>query len=1044
MRLLSLALRGLWWRRATSVSLLLVAAFTTVIAAAGPMYSSAAGDAVLQRALRVAPVGEDGTGLEFMSAQTGKPSTEALHHAVSDAFTGAAGRAYPTVVMQLSVSGRGNFSGNDTTTQLTLTDRTQFCDHVAVTHGSCVDSSDRTGFVVDGATARARGLKLGQTVVLDGTQDKVTGAAIVLRLRGIVERRDPASSYWFGKKVNPATGPLDALQAWVPQAYFDAFVAKVSDDVEAAADLTLTAGAVHTADVDVVRSAVDVATTRVKATGPNRPSASTRVNVVVDGGLTGSSRIALPVAVVVVELLALGWYLLNTLVGSAAEARGAEIALVKLRGTRTRATLVITLAEPLLLLVLAVPIGVLGASLAVKGLAPTVIGTDAQIRLGWLSWAAAAAAALGGLVAAAAGSVAVLRRGVLEQWRRTSRRPGRRAVVLEAVVVALAVAGIVELQVSGALDGGGDGGVAVLTPALVMVAGAVVASRAVSVLARLAFPATRASGAVAAFVSVRQLARRPTGRRTFGVLTVAVALMTFAVSSAAVLAQNRHDRALVDVGAPVVVHVAPDSRTEDRVRAVDDGRGQVTAVFEGSTVASTTTGVFDGPATAGASPTVLVVDPAVFGSVGYWREDFGSAPLADLMRPLTVSPPAAPTIIGKRIALDVVATTVPPSLTLAVDLTDARGNPITATLGALFEGTRTYTSTVACTAGCEVRRIYLTRPSVETRPLVTSFTVTDLRGDGGDASSPSPRFDAVSWSPLNPTLALQTRPAETVSVGPGGVRVTIVVSGRPGDRVPGFGAAAGAVTRQPALVATGVVPGGNSNVTVQSPTNDQFPVTPSGRVDIVPRAGDRGIVLARDWARAASPSGYAALAPNEVWLAAGAPTDTIDRLRAAGAVVTGVDSADNHAQELSRQGPAFASALSIAGGVVSVVLAAAAVVLTLALLARRRIFELSAMRALGIRTPRLIASVVIEQGALVVAAAISGLLIGAAAVALALPALPAYVDHPAYPGFLVDQPLGLLLGVGAAVALVLVAAVTVSAAVLVRSAAPSRLREAEG
>lgn len=1041
MRLLSLALRGLWWRRATSVSLFLVAAFTTVIAAAGPMYSSAAGDAVLQRALRVAPVGEDGTGLEFLSAQTGKPSTEALQHAVSDAFTGAAGRAYPTVVLQLSVSGRGIFSGGDTTTQLTLTDREQFCDHVAVTDGSCVDSSDRTGFVVDGETARARGLKVGQTVVLDGTRDAVTGAAIQLRLRGIVERRDPASSYWFGRRVDPATGPLDALQAWVPQAYFDAFVAKASDDVEAAAGLTLAAGAVHTANVDVVRSAVDVATTRVKATGPNRPSASTRVNVVVDGGLTGSSRIALPVAVVVVELLALGWYLLNTLVGSAAEARGAEIALVKLRGTRSRATLVITLLEPLLLLVLAVPIGVLGASLAVKGLAPTVIGTDAQIRLGWLSWAAAAAAALGGLVAAAAGSVAVLRRGVLEQWRRTSRRPGRRAVVLETVIVALAIAGIVELRVSGALDGGGDGGVAVLTPALVMVAGAVVASRAVSAVARLAFPATRASGAVAAFVSVRQLARRPTGRRTFGVLTVAVALMTFAVSSAAVLAQNRHDRALVDVGASVVVHIVPDSRTEDRVRAVDDGRGQVTAVFEGSTVASTTTGVFDGPATAGASPTVLVVDPATFGSVGYWREDFGSAPLADLMRPLSVSPPAAPTITGNRIALDVVATTVPPSLTLAVDLTDAHGNPITATLGGLSEGTRTYTSKVACTAGCEVRRIYLTRPSVETRPLVTSFTVTDLRGD---ASSPSPRFDAVSWSPLNPTVALQTRPAETVSVGPGGVRVTIVVSGRPGDRVPGFGAAAGAVTRQPALVATGVVPGGDSNVTVQSPTNDQFPVTPSGRVDIVPRAGDRGIVLARDWARAASPTGYSALAPNEVWLAAGAPIDTVDRLRAAGAVVTGVDRAANHAQELSRQGPAFASALSIAGGVVSVVLAAAAVVLTLALLARRRIFELSAMRALGIRTPRLIASVVIEQGALVVAAAVSGLLIGAAAVALALPALPAYVDHPAYPAFLVDQPLGLLLAVGASVALVLVAAVTVSAAVLVRSAAPSRLREAEG
>ena len=86
---------------------------------------------------------------------------------------------------------------------------------------------------------------------------------------------------------------------------------------------------------------------------------------------------------------------------------------------------------------------------------------------------------------------------------------------------------------------------------------------------------------------------------------------------------------------------------------------------------------------------------------------------------------------------------------------------------------------------------------------------------------------------------------------------------------------------------------------------------------------------------------------------------------------------------------------------------------------------------------------VIEQAALVVFATLSGVALGAAAVALALPALPAYVDQPAYPAFLVDQPVGELLGVGGSICLLLVAAVTVSAAVLVRAASPSRLREAE-
>lgn len=1046
MRLLSLALRGLWWRRATSASLLVVAAFTTVAAAAGPLYAAAAGDAVLQRALRVAPVGSSGTGIEFTADQTGTPSTEALQRAVAGAFTGRAGSAYPSTVMQLLVTQRGVVEGSETPTRVELADRGGFCGEVTVVAGACVDASDPTGFVVDSATARARDLRVGQTVALPGTRSRNASADTVLRLRGIVERRDPAATYWFGGSTDASAGADDVLATWVPQAYFDALTAEAGDNVVATADLTLAPSAVHTSNVDAVQAAVDVATTRVKTTGPGRPSVSTDVNDVVRDGLSGSSRLTLPIAVVVIELLALGWYLLHTLVGSAAEARGAEVALGKLRGMTLRATLVFTLLEPVLLLVVAVPIGILGALVAVKGLAPSVIGTDAQIRLGRLPWAAATAAAVGGLVAAAAGSRAVLRRPVLEQWRRTHRRPGRRAAVFESVTVVLAVAGIVQLRLSGVLEDGRDSGVAVLAPGLLMVAGAVVASRAVAGVARLGFRATRASGAVATFVSVRQLARRPAGRRTFGVLTVAVGLVTFAVSSAVVLAQNRHDRALTDVGAPVVVHVVPNPRTDARVRAVDGGAHRLTAVFEGSTTVSATTGVFDDPATATASPTMLVVDPTTFGSVGYWRDDFGSASLDQLLRPLSAAPPTTPTITGTRIELDVEATTVPAALTLAVDLTDPQGNPVTVRLGTLADGERTYAAdAAACADGCRLRRVYVTRPSDETRSLVTLFTVRDVRVSGGGSSSLIPALGALSWSPLNPTPGLQVEPAETVAADADGLRVAIAVSGQPGDGVPGFGAAAGAVARQPALVAAGAVAGDSgAGVTVNSTAGSQFRVAASGRVDLVPRAGDGGIVLARDWVVAASPSGYAALAPNEVWIAAGAPADTVDRLRRAGVAVTGVERASERAAELSRQGPAFATALSVAGGVVAVVLAAAAAVLTLALLARRRIFELSAMRALGIGTRRLIGSVVIEQAALVVAATLSGLLLGAAAAALALPALPAYVDRPGYPPFVIDQPVGLLLLVGALVAAVLVLAVTVSAAVLVRSATPSRLREAEG
>lgn len=1042
MRLLSLALRGLWWRRATSIALLVVASFTTVAAAAGPLYAAAAADAVLQRALRVAPVGATGTGVQVVAAQTGTPSTVALRQSVAAAFTGTARSAYPTAVLQLSITQRQVVEHGGRPAQVELRARDGFCQQVRTTAGSCISAADPTGFVVDAATARSRALRIGQTVtVLDprGGDDP----RLRLHLRGIVERRAAAGSYWFGESGHGSDG--GALHTWVPASYFAALRAEAGDDVVATADLALARGAVHTSDLDALRAAVDRAASRVQVDGPARPTVTTRIDGVVAAGVSGASRLALPIAVVVVELLVLGWYLLHTLVGGAAEARGAEVALGKLRGLTPRATLVFTLLEPVLLLVVSIPIGALGALLVVRGLAPSVLGPDAQIRLGPLPWAAAAAASAGGLVAAATASVAVLRRPVLEQWRRTTRHP-RRGAVVEVVVVVLAVAGVVQLRLSGALQSGSSSGLALLAPALLIVAGAVVASRLVAPLARLAFGATRGSGAVATFVSIRQLARRPAGRRTFGVLAVAVAMAVLGVSSAAVLAQNRHDRALVDVGAPTVVHIVRSARTEQRVQRVDRGEHVVTAVVEAATEVSSTTGVFDGSTTATAAPSVLVVDPAAFGSVAYWRSDFGSASLSRLLHPLTATPPSTPLITGTALALDVDAAAAPAGLTLAVDLTDSGGHPLTAGLGPLRSGTRTYAARIAgCASGCRLRRIDVTRPADQVGVLIATFTVRGIRASGGTAPSVRPALTGVQWSPLNPTPGLQTDPAETVETSASGLRIAIAVSGRPGDEVPGFGAAAGAVDRQPALVAAALVPGDRgAGVTVNAPGGEGLAVTPSGHVALVPRVGDGGVVLARDWVVAASPSGYTSLDPDQIWVAARAPADTVDRLRAAGVVITRVERADVRAVDLAQQGPAFATALSVAGGAVAVLLAAATAVLSLALLARRRIFELSAMRALGVGTRRLVGSVVIEQAALVVAAAVTGVLLGAAGAALALPALPAYVDDPTYPAFVVDQPVGALLLVAALVVVLLLIAVTVTAAVLARAASPSRLREAEG
>ncbi len=1038
MRLLSLALEGLWWRRATSLMLLLVAACTTAAAAAAPSYAASAQDAVVRAAVDRAPVGADGTGIEVTALQTGRPSTAVLRSAVDDAFTGAAHTAYPTVVMQLSTVQRPAIERPGGTQRITLTSRDGLCDALRLLAGSCLSEQDRTGVVLEDAVARAHHLLVGQTFAVAPLGG---GDPLTLHVRGIAVRSRPTAAYWFGGTPDVSQY---TLAAWVPAAYFSASTVQPVDGVVASADLALDRSTMHQRTAEPILTSLAGAVRRLHDSGMTDPAdVTSSAQEVVRAGERGGARLMLPIVVVIAELLALGWFLLHTLISGSVEGRGAEVALSKVRGMSAGGTLVLVLLEPAMLLAAAVPLGVLIAAAIEHRLAPAILGTSVDIRVGWISWAAAAVAAAGGLIAAFAASIGVLRRPVLEQWRRTTRPGTRRSVVAEVVVVVLAVAGIAQLRLSGSLAVGTASGIAILAPMLLIVAGALVASRAVVLLARLGFRPTRGTGAVSAFVGLRQLARRPAGRRTFGVLVVAVAMAMYGVSSADVLAQNRDDRALTDVGAPTVVHIAPDGRTDGRIRSVDPTGRVLTAVAEAPIGVGTQYSGFDTTSSAGDSPSVLVVDPRTFGTVAYWRRDFGSSPLAALLRPLSAPAPVVPVITGTRMALSISTPRVQALLGLAADLTDAGGQPHTVRLGALTPGTRTYTADVGfCADGCRFRRIYLTRPLDQLGALVVGFTIRSIQVTGGSGAPVQPSLARVVWSPLNPYPAASVTPAERVSVEPDGVHVAISVVGQPGDGAAGFGVAAGARTTAPAVVAAALT-GGYSAVTVQTPDGDTFSLRRSGTVTVVPRLGNAGVLLPRAWVEAESPSGYSHLLENQIWIGRDAPPHVVDRLRAAGVHVLSVETAAGRASALASNGPGFATPFTIAGGVTAVLLATAAVVLGIALLARRRVFELSAMRALGIRKRSLRGSVLVEQGFLAVFATICGLVLALAGVQLALPALPAYVDDPPYPAFLVHQPLGTLALVGAAIVALLLAAVAVTAAVLDRRTSVSALREAE-
>ena len=109
--------------------------------------------------------------------------------------------------------------------------------------------------------------------------------------------------------------------------------------------------------------------------------------------------------------------------------------------------------------------------------------------------------------------------------------------------------------------------VAAAAPAVVALGISVIAIRIVEYLCRRLSIATLDSSAVASFLAVRRIGRRPTVLREGRTLVIAVALACFAVSAWSVARANRLTAARFSIGARTVVTVTADDRQLDK--AVD-------------------------------------------------------------------------------------------------------------------------------------------------------------------------------------------------------------------------------------------------------------------------------------------------------------------------------------------------------------------------------------------------------------------------------------------------------------------------------------------
>jgi putative ABC transport system permease protein len=364
--------------------------------------------------------------------------------------------------------------------------------------------------------------------------------------------------------------------------------------------------------------------------------------------------LALPLYIVVAQVVSLALLFIAAIAGLLVERQATMIATLKSRGVSGAQVLLGYTLQGALLAALAALLGPRLAGMLSLALVRSFIPSAARIAasaLGQRSLAEAAApdmvvgpAVAGAALGAAAVVVAALgaaRRDVLALRREQGRSSGvpfwRRYYLDLGLVVLCAVAyfelgqfgGVTVRAQLGASDtsGGAPDPLLLAAPALLLLAGALVALRLFPVFARLgAWLAARGRGATSllAFAQVGRAASS-LGRLTL-LLTLAVALGLFALDFQATLARNTGDQAAYLAGGDEQVRLQPAPIDRSTLR---DHYTHLPGVLAMTPVLRSTASTTDASA---AAVDLLAVEPSTFASVAYWRDDYANQPLADLMR----------------------------------------------------------------------------------------------------------------------------------------------------------------------------------------------------------------------------------------------------------------------------------------------------------------------------------------------------------------------------------------------------------------------------
>ncbi len=1005
-----------------------LAAVVTASAALGPLYARAVEQSVLRTVVAEAPA--TGRTLVVTDASTGPASPARLARLVRGTLPAQFGD--PVRGADVSVVVRAPAGP----ARARLTSRDGVCGQVQVVDGRCARSADEA--MLSHRSASALGVRTGDRlgVTAGGAGDRtVRGSVTVVGTYGVL---DAASDYWAGRVRRtttarprsdaPAVRELDdVLTPWATLA------AQRWPGLRTHLDVALLPDRLTLDDLARVGAATEAADARARTVGA---SAVSPIDALLDStaGQRDQARTVIPL--LAVQLAVLGVVVLAFVCAAAAEQRRPEIALARLRGHGTVGAATMLLRELGLLVLLGAALGAgLGwavvAGAARAWLQPGV-GPEARPPVAL----AVGASVVVGLAAILAAATPTLRQPLTALLRRVPPRASSVQVgLVEGVVVAAAVAGLVTLR------SGAGGGVALLAPGLLAIAGGLLLAQATiptaGPLARAALRGGRVSWALAAL----QIARRPALRRLIAIVTVACALLVFAVDAWTVSTRNRQTRAEVEAGAPVVLTVDAAGPTALRTALLDiDPRGRFATPVVVSRSATP------------AGPVTTAVEPAAFRRIAQWAPGAAPAPAPRAvasLQPRVVDPVPLPSD-GGRLTIEASWTVAPLSrpagfdgdpqpLSLAALVTPRGEDTRYLPLGRLRAGRHTYRAALDC-ADCTLTSFVIERALGDSYPVRISLAVDEVAVDGRPVDlGPS---TATAWQvamPQNYVSTAEVRPGPPLTVIDPESFASFEV--RRGD-VPALTPALAAGSLSVQFRAGPGQPAAPRIAPDLAGGEHLFQVT--GRLARIPRSGPRGVLTDLRSLAGASPSGGGAATTYDVWLATDDPVREA-RLRRQladhGLQVLDRDSTGDHVAELAAEGPALALRLAVLAGVVAVVLAAAVLVVGVATSGATRARDLAGLRLVGVPAATVRSASVREHLVVAVLGVVAGTTLGLVAAQVALPDVPLFAT-PDRQAVLALGPAWTAVGAAALGALVLLAAVSIAVGrALGAAAVPARLRE---